>query len=350
MKTGWTSRTRLVALAGLAVLVVAAPLVLPPFIVTLLSLVWVAAVLAASVDLLAGQAGLVSMGHAGIAAVAAYGVAWATVRDHGVGVQLAAAAAGTVATSVVYALTTMRTRGIVFLMITLALGIVVFGLAMKLSTITGGQNGLTGIRRPSWLSDPTAFYFLTAAAFAGVTAFRLLVARSPFGLSLRGVRESESRMSSLGYSVTRVKFAAVMISGGLAGLAGVLAVWQSQFMSPNAASFARSAMAVVMVIVGGVGTSLGPLVGAGIVVGTEHWLSSYVARWPTVLGLVFIAVVLFAPSGIVGGVGRLRRSTSPRARVADPLIDQEEAAMDAGVPRDANEDGGAERGAHTGRD
>ena len=286
-----------------AALVVAAPFLLPPYAVTLLSLVFVAGLLAASVDFLAGQAGLVSIGHAGISAASAYGVAWATVREHGVEVQLAAALVVTLVVSAVYALTTMRTNGIVFLMITLALGIVVFGLALKLSTVTGGQNGLTGIRRPDFVADPTAFYLLAAALFAAATAFRWLVSRSPFGLVLRGVRESESRMSSLGYSVTRVKFAAVMLSGLLAGVAGVLTVWQSQFMSPNTASFGRSAMAVVMVIVGGAGSLLGPLVGAGIVVGAEHWLSSYVDRWPTVLGLVFIAVVLFAPRGLLGGLG-----------------------------------------------
>src|SRR3712207_3860196 len=156
----------------------------------------------------------------------------------------------------------MRTNGIVFLMITLALGIVVFGLALKLSTVTGGQNGLTGIRRPDVVADPTSFYYLAVLLFAVGTAFRWLVGRSPFGLVLRGVRESESRMASLGYSVTQAKFAAVMLSGLLAGLAGVLAVWQSQFISPNTASFGRSAMAVVMVIVGGVGSLMGPLAGA----------------------------------------------------------------------------------------
>ncbi len=289
-----------------AALAVGAAFVLPSYLVTLLSLVFIAALLASSVDMLAGQAGLVSLGHAGIAAGAAYAVAWGTSNDVGLPVQLALALVVTLLVSGVYAVTTMRTGGIVFLMITLALGIVVYGLALKLSSITGGQNGLTGIGRPDVLASPVVFYLLTVAAFSAAVAFRHLFARSPFGLVLRGTRESESRMSGLGYSVARAKFVAVMLSGLVAGVAGVLTVWHAQFMSPNVASFSRSAMAVVMVILGGAGTLAGPLVGAGIVVGIEHWLSSYVERWPTLLGLVFIAVVLFAPGGVVGAVTHRR--------------------------------------------
>jgi branched-chain amino acid transport system permease protein len=146
--------------------VVAAPYVLPSYVVSLLTLVFISALLAGSVNLLAGLAGLVSIGHAGIAAAAAYGVAWAAVHDLGLAAELGIAAALTLAVSVVYALTTMRTAGIVFLMITLALGITVFGLALKLSSITGGQNGLTGIRRPEVVSEWWKFYFFGGSARA----------------------------------------------------------------------------------------------------------------------------------------------------------------------------------------
>jgi branched-chain amino acid transport system permease protein len=285
--------------------VVAAPYVLPSYVVSLLTLVFISALLAGSVNLLAGLAGLVSIGHAGIAAAAAYGVAWAAVHDLGLAAELGVAAAITFAVSVVYALTTMRTAGIVFLMITLALGITVFGLALKLSSITGGQNGLTGIRRPE---------VVTAATYGLCLLGLAVVSRSPFGLMLRGIRESQTRMTSLGYSVTAVKFAAVVVSGAFAGCAGVLLAWNSEFMSPSAASFSRSALAVVMVIVGGTGTLLGPLAGAGIVVAAEYWLSSYVERWPTVLGVVLIAVVLYAPRGIVGGLEDLAGQRSHRPR------------------------------------
>ncbi|HET6749209.1 MAG TPA: branched-chain amino acid ABC transporter permease [Actinomycetes bacterium] len=301
----WASAA-LPAAAGIAG-VVAAPYVLPSFAVYLLTLTFIAALLAGSVNLLAGLAGLVSIGHAGIAAAAAYGVAWAAVHDLGIGAQLALAAALTLAVSVVYALTTMRTAGIVFLMITLALGMTVFGLALKLSGVTGGQNGLTGIRRPEAVDEWWQFYFF-AAAVLGLCLLALgVVSRSPFGLVLRGIRESPSRMTSLGYSVTAAKFVAVVLSGAFAGCAGVLLVWNSEFLSPSVASFPRSALAVVTVILGGTGTLLGPLVGAGIVVAGEYWLSSYVERWQTVLGAVFILVVLFAPRGVVGTIAAWAR-------------------------------------------
>jgi branched-chain amino acid transport system permease protein len=288
-------------------LVAAAPLVLSSYLLTLLTITFVAALLAASVNFLAGQVGLVSMGHAGIAGAAAYGIAWATVRGHDLGVQLGVALVITLLVSAAYGLVTMRSRGIVFLMITLALGMIVYGLALKLATVTGGQNGLTGIRRPALVSEVWQFYLVCAVAFGIGTLTLRLVSRSPLGLSLRGVRESEHRMSSLGYRVAALKFAAVMVSGLVAGAAGVLAVWQSEFISPSVTQFSRSALAVVMVILGGTGTLAGPLVGAAIVVGAEFWLSTYLDRWATVLGAVFIAVVLFAPRGIMGELeARLR--------------------------------------------
>lgn len=301
---------------AVAVAVLAVPYMFPTFIVSLLSLVFIAALLASSVNMLAGRAGLVSIGHAGIAATASYAVAWATLRDVGVAGRLGLALALVLLVSVVFAATTARTSGIVFLMITLALGMMVFGLAFKLSGITGGQNGLTGVARPAFVAAHWKFYYLTAAVLVLSLGALAVLSRSPFGLMLKGVRDSEMRMSSLGYSVPAAKFAGVVMSGLFAGIAGVLGVWHSQFVSPSAASFARSAMVVVMVILGGAGTLLGPVVGATIAIGTEHWVSSYVSRWPTLLGVLFIAVVIFVPRGLVGAVEDVahRRRTAARGR------------------------------------
>lgn len=303
-------RVAMALTAVLLALAAAAPLVLPTFVISVMSLVFIAAILASSVNMLIGHAGLLSLGQAGIAASAAYAVAWATVNGHGVGIQLGLALVVVLGASAIYGITTMRTKGIVFLMITLALGMIVFGLVFRSASITGGQNGLTGIDRPAMLADATAFYIATVATFAAALGALWLVGRSPFGLTMRGVRDSESRMASLGYSVASIKFRAVMLSGLVAGVAGVLAVWHAEFVSPATAAFGRSALAVVMVILGGTGTLLGPLVGAGVVVGAEHWLSSYVERWSTVLGIVLIVVVLFAPRGVVGVI-------SPRLAQAD---------------------------------
>ena len=270
------------------------------YMVSLFTLTVITALLAVSVNMLAGEVGLVSMGHAGVSAGAAYAVAWAVREQMGLGSQLLLALVVTLVVSAIYGLTAMRTNGLVFLMITLALGMVVYGLALKWSKVTGGQSGLTGIRRPDALVDPYAFYYFCLAVMATVLVLLAVVGRSPLGLTFRGVRDSESRMISLGYATPATKFAAMMLSGLVAGVAGVLAVWNTQFMSPSAAAFEVSAMAVIIVIIGGVGAPLGPLIGAALVVGIEHWLSSYVERWPTLLGLLFIAVVILMPRGVAG--------------------------------------------------
>jgi branched-chain amino acid transport system permease protein len=307
-------RTLLILIAlGLGA-IFAAPYVLPPFIVSLLTLVFISGLLATSVNLLAGEAGLVSIGHAGIGAAAGYGIAWATVNGMGVGASLLLAFVLVLVVSAIFGLTTMKTKGIVYLMITLALGMVCYGLAFRLSSITGGQNGLTGIARPGPVDAWWQFYFFAAAIFVLAVFFVAWVRRSPFGLALRAIRDSESRAASLGYSVAGTKFVATLLSGLLAGAAGMLAVWNAEFISPATVAFGRSAMAVVMVILGGTGTLLGPLVGAGVVVGFEHLLSSYVERWPTLLGLAFILVVMFMPNGILGQLRRRIRSSDDRTQ------------------------------------
>jgi branched-chain amino acid transport system permease protein len=194
----------------------------------------------------------------------------------------------------------MRTSGIYFLMVTLALGMIVFGLAYRLNRITNGENGITGVDRPPAVGEYWQFYFLCLIVLVLALVALWVINRSPFGLTLRGIRDSESRMRSLGYNVSAHKFFAVLLSGAFAGTAGVLGTWYSEFISPVTAGFLRSALGVIMVILGGAGTLLGPLAGAAVVVSAENVLSSYVDRWGTVLGLVFIAVVLFFPRGLAG--------------------------------------------------
>lgn len=297
------------AVAGLVA--VAVPTVSSTYVISLLTLVLITALLATSVNMPAGEAGLVSMGHAGISAAAAYGIAYGVKHDFGLGGQLLLALLLTLIVSAVFGVTTMRTNGIVFLMITLALGVMVYGIALKWSAVTGGQSGLTGINRPAALSDGRTFYYAVLATCVIVILLLQVLARSPFGLMTRGVRDNENRMASLGYSIAPVKFVTVMVSGLVAGLAGVLLVWHSEFMSPASAAFDKSAMAVVIIIIGGVGTVAGPLLGSVLVVGVQFWLSSYIERWPTLLGLLFIAVVILLPGGLASiatrrrGAGRL---------------------------------------------
>lgn len=292
------------------------PYFLGSYYVSLVSIALVAAILASSINVLAGNAGLVSLGHAGIAAASGYGLAWAFRQGWDLGGQLGMALLMTAIASILYGLISMRTKGIAFLMVTLAAGMIVYGMAYRWSSVTGGTNGLPGIRRPAGISAYWEFYFLVLLAFLIVTVALVIVGRSSFGLTLKGIRDSETRMVSLGYNVPFYKFGAMLISGAVAGIAGVLAVWHSEFISPTSAGFAESAMSMIMVALGGIGTVLGPLVGAVLVTGFQHVLSSVFERWQTLLGILFILSVIFAPQGIVGGVSDLvkrirRRSGTP---------------------------------------
>jgi branched-chain amino acid transport system permease protein len=299
------NRTRLKLGAAVVAIAVAAalPYMVSHYQVTVASLILVSAILATSINFMAGNVGLLSLGHAGIAACAGYGLAWASLHGFGLGGQLLIALGLTIVSSFVFGITSMRTNGIFFLMATLALGMVVFGLSYRMAPITGGENGLSGIRRPSLFAEYWTFYFAVLAVFALVTLVVWTVGRSPFGITLRSIRESESRAESLGYNVAAYKLGAMMISGLVAGVAGIFAVWSIEFVSPASGSFVKSALAALMVILGGVGTLLGPIIGATVVLGVEHILSSYIERWPTVLGLIFIVVIIYAPNGL-GGVGR----------------------------------------------
>lgn len=315
-----TTATKLVGSATALVVLFALPYLISSYYISLISIVFISAILASSINMLAGDANLVSLGHAGIAAAAGYGLAWASKQGYDIWGQLAVAAIMTLITSIMYGLISMRTRGIFFLMVTLAAGMVCYGIAFRWSSVTGGDNGLTGISRPPLFAGYWQFYFFVLATFVIVTIALVITSRSPFGLAMRGIRDSETRMRSLGYSVATYKFVAVFLSGIVAGIAGVLAVWQFEFISPSAGGFDKSAMVMVMVIIGGIGTLLGPLLGATLVVSIEQVLSTYVERWPLILGALFIAVVIFAPQGLDGGIrqltGRLRRRPSPKDLVS----------------------------------
>jgi len=309
----------LTLLAALLVVAIALPyLGASSFIVSLVSTILIAATLASSVNFLAGNGGMVSLGHAGIAAASAYGAGWASRQGFDPGMQVVFALGMTLLVSLVYGLLSMRTSGIYFLMVTLAVGMLIYGLAFRLSSVTGGENGISGIARPEWMSSYWMFYYVVLGAFVLATAALWVVGDSPFGASLRGIRDSESRMRSLGYSVRSYKLGAFMVSGTIAGLAGLLSVWHTHFVSPSTAGVDKSVHLIVMVILGGIGTLLGPLIGAAIVVLVENVLSSHVDRWPTILGLIFIFVILFARAGIAGSTRKLFRRLRARSKSASP--------------------------------
>jgi branched-chain amino acid transport system permease protein len=295
--------------AGLA-LAAAMPLLAGEFWVTLLSQIMIFGLLALSADFLLGNAGLFSLCHAAFFAVAAYTTALLHVR-YGATTALAAPAgilAGTLL-SFVFAFA-VRTRGVYFILITLAFGYIVWGVAYRWASFTGGDNGVTNVPFPAVggyrVANATQYYYvvLIAVALCGF-AYRLLVT-SPFGLTLRGIKSSESRMRSLGYDVGRHLYVAFVLSGVLASMAGVLYVYYNRLITPGAAAFPVSVEAVLMAIVGGSGTILGPFLGSGIILILRNWVGGFFHYYTAVLGIVFIVTVLWAPQGVMGLVARWR--------------------------------------------
>jgi len=327
--------TRLLQLGSAAALLIvafSAPMFLRPYLVGLLSVTLIYALFAMSINLLAGWAGLVSVGHAGIMASAGYGVAYVAREGGGHGLQLAVGLTLGIVVSLIFGLMAMRTTEVYFLMITLALGMVVWGLTYRMAGITGGENGLRGILRPAPIAAYWNYYYLCLAIFLVCLALIWMITRSPLGLTLQGLRDSESRATALGYNPALYKCYAFVISGFFATIAGILYVWYHQFISPAIAEFLQSGIGVLMVILGGVGTLTGPLVGAAVVTWIENVVSGFIGRWPTVMGLIFIFVVLFARDGLVGGAGRLwRRSYRHRRPPAGGRTDDASAtAPDVG--------------------
>lgn len=302
---------RAAAAVGVVVALALLPQVAGPFWTGLATQMIVFGLLALSVDLLLGHAGLFSICHGSFFAVAAYTTAILQVR-YAVPTALAAPAgllAGTLL-GLLFGLA-VRTRGVYFILITIAFGYVVWGVAHRWSSFTGGDNGVTNVPFPAVgglrVESHTDYYYLVLLVVAlCALGYRVLV-RSPFGLTLRGIKGSESRMRSLGYDSNRHLYAAFVLSAALASLAGVLYIYYNRFVNPVAASFPVSVEAALMAILGGTGTIAGPFIGSAIILGLRNWVSSFFEVYATVMGIVFIVTVLWAPEGLVGLAARLRR-------------------------------------------
>ena len=306
---------RLAVAAAIVVAAAVLPQVAGPFWMGLVTQMIVFGLLALSVDLLLGHAGLFSICHGSFFAMAAYTTAILQVR-YAVPTALAAPAgllAGTLL-GLVFGLA-VRTRGVYFILITMAFGYVVWGVAHRWSSFTGGDNGVTNVPFPAVgdlrVDSHTEYYYLVLVVATLVAlGYRVLI-RSPFGLALRGIKGSESRMRTLGYDSHRHLYAAFVLSAALASLAGVLYVYYNRFVNPVAASFPVSVEAALMAIVGGTGTILGPFIGSIIILGLRNWVSSFFELYASIMGLVFIAAVLWAPHGLVGLAARLRGRAAP---------------------------------------
>jgi branched-chain amino acid transport system permease protein len=266
-------------------------------------------VLALALNVLVGYGGLVSLGHAGLFAIAGYTAALLLENGYGhLAADLAAIVVVLVA-SAVFAVLALRATGIGFLMITLALGQIVWGLAYRWAGLTHGDNGVNVSGRPMpldiSLASATSFYFATLLVFLVAVAAMMLFVRSPFGASLRGTRDQPRRMNALGYNVWLIRFVAFLFSGFWSGVAGLLFIYYNEFISPQVSALQTSAEALLMVISGGTATLLGPIVGATIVVVMKNVVSAYVERWNMALGIIFVLIITFMPEGLVPGSVRL---------------------------------------------
>ncbi|WP_366556490.1 branched-chain amino acid ABC transporter permease [Aquibaculum sediminis] len=278
--------------------------------------------LALSVDLLLGHAGLLSLCHASFFAVSAYTVAILQVR-HGLPMAVAAPSGILLGTllAVVFGIA-VRTRGVYFILVTIALGFIIWGVTYRWASFTGGDNGITNVPYPAigeWrvTSMTTYYYVVLALVTLYAFAYRVLIA-SPFGLTLRGIKSSESRMRSLGFNPTRHLYVAFVISGFMASSAGVLYIYFNRFVNPATAHFHISVEVVLMTIIGGTGTIIGPFLGSSIILTLRNWISGFIPYYMTIMGLVFIVTVLFAPNGIVGLFNRWRkRSEDARTGTAE---------------------------------
>ncbi|HEX2102327.1 MAG TPA: branched-chain amino acid ABC transporter permease [Solirubrobacteraceae bacterium] len=299
--SGWASRARWIALGITLVLLAALPYLVSSFVVNLATQALIFGLFALSINLLAGYGGLITLGQAGFIGIAGYGLAILTTQE---GWPLGAAIAGGLVLCVLaaafFGLLLVRARGTYFVMITLAEGMVVWGIAQRWQELTGGENGITGVPKPGFAQEYWEFYYLALVVVAACTVLIARIVRSPLGLSLKGIREAEDRLPPLGYDVALHKLVSFTISGFFAGVAGVLLAMYNSFIGPSDVFFLTSAEGLLMSILGGVGTLTGAFVGAGVVIYIQNDVSSWLERWQTLLGVVFVLVVLFAPDGIVG--------------------------------------------------
>jgi branched-chain amino acid transport system permease protein len=295
--------------------------VAPPFLnsywVGLLTEILIFAVLAMSLDLLLGYTGLPSLGHAGIFGVAAYAVA---VLSTTYGAGFAACVAGAMLTgtllSAAFGLLVSHVRDVYFLMITLALGMVLWGLGYRWIPVTGGDNGISGI--PSLeahaglpAGGPVTFYYVAFAIFVASILLMMVFVRSPFGFTLVGIRENESRMKSLGFNTWLHCYVSYVVAGAFASLAGVMWAYYNGFVSPTYLDLTASSELFLMVTLGGPGTLVGPFFGAGAIVLLKNVISGVTERWLLILGAIYIITILTAPQGL-WNLGR-RRSRQVRA-------------------------------------
>lgn len=298
---------------------------------TIITRALVFAIMAMSLDILMGYTGLRSMGHGVYFAFGAYSTAILVTKVKGVGL-LTLFGAGLGLSFLVAAFLgflAIRAVGVYFLMITLSFSMVVWGLAYRWHTVTGGDNGIAGILPPPLfgisLQNPVAFFYFTLGVFLICLGLLYLLVKSPFGKTLVGIREGEARMKMLGYNTWLHKYLAFVISGTFAGISGVLWAMLNRFIAPTDVELVTSVEALLMVALGGPATLVGPAIGAAIVMFLRYWVSTFIERWYLILGATYIITILYAREGILGKVEGLlaRRKAGGETGAAIPRVQKQ---------------------------
>jgi branched-chain amino acid transport system permease protein len=316
----------LLVVAALAAVVIVVPNT-GSFIILLVTRALAFSILVMSLDILLGYTGLASLGQAAYLGVGAYATAILATKYHiGLGwdfwlVVLICILLGA-ALAAIFGLLAIRATGVYFLMITLALGQCVWGLAYRWNSLTGGDNGINVRERPKFggidLANETTFFFLVFAVFCVALLLMYTLVRSPFGRSLAGIRERELRMQILGYNTWLHKYIAFIIAGAFGGLSGVLWAHTNGLVSPETVVLTTSVDALLMVVLGGAGTLVGGVIGSAIVFGLREFLSTLVPWWQYVLGGVYVLTILYLPTGLMGIPARLRQARALSNKKAMP--------------------------------
>jgi branched-chain amino acid transport system permease protein len=300
------TRGRILALAVCAVLLLAVPWIIGnEFYVNMASQVLIYALFALSINMLLGYGGMVSLGHAAYLGIAGYACILATIAGYDQLTAAIFAIAVSTAAAAFFGVLSLRAPGLGFIMITLALGQIVWGVAYRANDLTGGDNGIRHPARPMPfgfdIRDAASFYYFTLVVFLVALFFIWRFSRSPFGASLKGARDQPRRMRMLGHNVWLIRWVTFVMAGFWASVAGVLYVYYNLFLSPHAISLQQSAEILLMAILGGASTLTGPIVGAAIITLVKNVVSTYVERWNTLLGTIFVVVIIFMPYGLVPG-------------------------------------------------
>jgi branched-chain amino acid transport system permease protein len=307
-------RSHVKALLAAAILLalLAMPWLLARYQLSIFTELLIFGLFAMSLDLILGFAGMISFGHAAFFGLGAYTSALVLLhfgQPMPVAILCGAALAGAIAAPVGWFST--RATGIYFAMLTLAFAQLLYTLAFRWRDLTGGSDGLAGVPKTSlfWglpnVTSPTTFYFFVLACLILSWAICRAIIRSPFGHAIEGIRENEARFISLGRDSRPFKLVIFIIAAGFAGLAGALFAPFRGFSSPEAMFWLASGQVIMMAVIGGTGTLIGPILGAMVFILIQEVLSSYTEHWMLFTGIVFVLIVLLLPGGIIGIARRL---------------------------------------------